>query len=452
MAEPAASLNSGTDLPVVAPTAVHWRILALVAVYVAMCHFNRISMSVAGNERILKDHASDISTTTMGWVYTSYLIVYTICMTPGGWLIDRRGPRAALVLMGFGSAGFVALTGLVGMAFTTAGLLVAALLLVRGLLGFVTAPVHPSGARLVGHWAPLTERIGANGLVVAAACVGIASTYYVFGSLMDWLGWPAAFVVASGVTAILAVIWAWYATDRPGQHPAVNPAERALLEADEPAHEPTTPSLAETWSLLRNRSLIYLTLSYAAVGYVQYLFFYWIEHYFEDELKLGKDTSRLASTICTLAMGVGMFGGGWLADRLQYRIGRRWALASVPAISLLFSAGLLILGIATTDPTWIVIWFALALAGVGTAEGPSWTAAVELGGRRGGTAAGILNTGGNAGGLVAPVLSPFIGERLGWPFAIGLGAIICVVGAILWFWVDPAERVAELEPVEGPLA
>jgi hypothetical protein len=34
-------------------------------------------------------------------------------MTPGGWFIDRFGPRAALMVVAFGSALFVGLTGLV---------------------------------------------------------------------------------------------------------------------------------------------------------------------------------------------------------------------------------------------------------------------------------------------------------------------------------------------------
>ena len=43
-----------------------------------------------------------------------------------------------------------------------------------------------------------------------------------------------------------------------------------------------------------NREVIspgFLTLSYGMLGYVQYLFFYWIEYYFKNELKLPSSQS-----------------------------------------------------------------------------------------------------------------------------------------------------------------
>ncbi len=102
------------------------------------------------------------------------------------------------------------------------------------------------------------------------------------------------------------------------------------------------------------------------------------------------------------------------------------------------SAVLLVLGLVSTEPAWIVTWFALALAAVGATEGPVWTTAVELGGRQGGTAAAICNTGGNAGGLLAPILTPLLAKYLDWPTAIGVGSVYCLFGAVLWKWIKLA--------------
>jgi MFS family permease len=170
------------------PTTVRWRIVGLLMGYAALCHFNRISMSVAGSEQIIPH--SQIDPTLMGMVYSAYLLAYTLCMTPGGWLIDRWGPWAALVLMGFGSALFVALTGLAGAPWMPVALLVPMLLGVRALAGVVTVPIHPAAARTVSYWIPVRGRAWANGLITGAALLGIASTYTVFGRLMDEVGWP----------------------------------------------------------------------------------------------------------------------------------------------------------------------------------------------------------------------------------------------------------------------
>ena len=65
---------------------------------------------------------------------------------------------------------------------------------------------------------------------------------------------------------------------------------------------------------------------------------------------------------------------------------------------------------------------ALALAAVGACEAPIWTTAVELGGRRGGTAAGICNTGGNAGGLLAPIVTPLVSNWVSARFELDANA------------------------------
>jgi dipeptide/tripeptide permease len=41
----------------------------------------------------------------------------------------------------------------------------------------------------------------------------------------------------------------------------------------------------------------------------------------------------------------------------------------------------------------------------------------------------------HAGGLVSPVLTPWLAARWGWESALGLAALIAVVGAILWMGV-----------------
>jgi len=466
------------------PTRVRWRMVGLLMAHAALCHFNRISISVAGNERIMQEYLID--PVTMGMVYSAYLVTYTLCMTPGGWLIDRRGPRAALLLMAAGAAVFVALTGLASMAFpsplplvvgSTVGLLgsplgngplpaavalvaqqsvlmgwplVVALVLVRGLLGIVSAPMHPGAARAVSYWLPAGGRAAANGLVTGAALLGIAGTYTGFGFLMDHFGWQNAFVIAAGATALLAALWAFYATDRPTDNRSVNRQECSLIEPGDgvswivatPGPEPAIRAL-----LFHNRSLLYLTLSYAAVGYVQYLFFYWVQFYFNSVLKLGTEQSRLYATASSLAMAAGMFLGGWLSDRSQQRFGPRRGRALVAGLGMTACALLLVLGLLSAKPWWVVPCFTLSMGALGMCEGTFWTTAIELGGRRGGTSAAIFNTGGNAGGLLAPVVTPLFSAYFSWQAGIGLASLVCLVGAVLWLWIDPAERTRAGEVV-----
>ena len=186
------------------PTAVRWRILALLLAYSFLSWFNRVSMSVAYDEQI--QARLRISEQEIGFVYSALLFAYMLCMTPGGWFVDRRGPWLALVVMGLGSAVFGALTGLVGLLTLHAATVLILLLVVRGAMGVFTAPIYPACGRAIGNWLPERQRALANGAVMGAALLGIASTYTCFGTLIDWFDWPIAFVCTGGVTALVALV------------------------------------------------------------------------------------------------------------------------------------------------------------------------------------------------------------------------------------------------------
>ncbi|APW58825.1 MFS transporter [Paludisphaera borealis] len=402
------------------------RMLVLLMAMIALCHFNRISISVAGAEHLMEEYG--IGEARMGMVYSSYLLVYTLCMLPGGWLIDRFGPWRAFLTLGIGSSILVPMTGLASFATTSSVVLV--LCLIRGLLGVVSAPLHPAAARAVSFWYPPSGRGAANGLVTGAALLGIAVTYTVFGFLMDLVGWPSAFVAAGVATLLLTLAWWAWAGDR------------SLIDDEEPTPIPAGGSegRAAFVALLRNRSLVFLTISYATVSYFQYLFFYWMQYYFDVILKLGKADGRLFTMIPTLAMAFGMMAGGWLADRVQARFPGRIGRIAAPAFAMLASAILLAMGVLGDRPVWVVACFTLAMGALGASESPFWVTSVELGGRRGGLSAAILNTGGNLGGMLAPVVTPLFSGYFGWKAGLGLASALCVVGAGLWLWIDPEEE------------
>jgi sugar phosphate permease len=419
------------------PTSVRWRIVGLLLAYAALVHFNRISIAVAGTERLMDQFK--ISENLMGLLSSAYLLTYTLLMTPGGWFIDRYGPRASLLLVGFGSAVCVGLCGGAGFA-ASAALMVPTLIALRLCMGVTNVPFHPAAADAVSKWIPGPQRGVANGLVNAAALVGISSTYYVFGFMMDRLGWPAAFVVAAAVTGLVSAAWWAYAANTPRQHPGVNDAERLLIGRD--ASGKRTGTRSSSLAPWKNRSVWLLTFSYAAVGYFQYMFFYWMQYYFDKVLGLGKADGRLYATIPAVAMAVGMAAGGWLTDRAQAAWGARRGRAGVTMAGMVASAALLGSGILCRDTSWIVTCFSLALALLGACEGAFWTTATDLGGERSGTSAAIVNTGGNAGGALAPLLTPIASQHFGWKGAIAVACVYCVLGALCWLWIDPDEGVS----------
>jgi MFS transporter, ACS family, D-galactonate transporter len=425
------------------PTNIRWLIVAMLVGLVFLAHFNRIAISVAGSERFI---GRGLSEEEMGRVYFAFLLVYTVGMLPGGWVIDRIGPRWALTGMGLGLGVCAAMTGVLGVFGLAVAALYLPLLVIRGVAGASSITLHPGAARAVSLWFPLSGRSFANGLVTAGALVGIAVTYPGFGWLMDKLDWPLAFVVSGAALFVMGLVWSILAADDPASHAGTNAAERDLVAAG----GRVPPRSAATWhdvlGLFRNRSLVLLTLSYGAYSYVQYLYFYWIEYYFKNTLQLPGEKSREAAFTITMAMAVGMAVGGFAADRLGAWLGHRAGRRLVAFAGMGLCAAFSLIGVVTTDPQRIVWCFSLAFGTLGACEAIFWTTAAGLEPRNGGLACALLNTGGNGVGMLAPLLTPVIGNAFGWQAAIVVACAVCAGGGLLWLGIDPEGKTGQVDP------
>jgi MFS family permease len=407
-----------------------WIVVGLLMLVVALGHFNRIAITVAGAEQIIP--YGGLSETRMGQVYSAFLLLYTLGMLPAGWLIDRFGPRRALTVFCFGSALGVAATSAVGLFCSTATTVWMGLVVVRSAMGAVNAPLHPAAARMVFAHVPMRQKSLANGLVTFAALLGISATFYGFGTLTDRFDWPTAFLITGALTLLVAIIWTVSTRD-------LGTVSRTASNA---RSEKSTRAAFK--HVFRNRGVLCLTASYAALGYFQYLFFYWIEYYFSKIQHAGPDAARWYTTGITLSMGVGMVLGGWLADRASTFFTGRLGRSLVPALGMIGSGLAFELGLFMHDFGSLATLFMLSAGMLGMSEGAFWTTVVELGAPHGGFAASLMNTGGNLGGLLSPVATPALsllfagwyGDALGWRLSLAVAGAISVLGALLWAGVD----------------
>lgn len=422
-------------LPVHAlPASVRWRVVLLLMGYAALGHFNRIAISVAGSEVFIKQLG--ISETAMGWVYTTFLIVYTLCMMPGGWLIDRVGSGRAMTLLGLTMGVLVILTGWLRWMTTTPASLWLGLLLVRGVAGACSAPLHPGAAHAISDVMPPRGRATANGMVTAGALLGIACCYPLFGALMDQFGWPRAFVISGMILAGYGGLWSLLASQ-------VLPVPLS--------REKSAEKQAADWSLLWHGNLWLLTLSYALYSYFQYLFFYWMDHYFTTVLNVPAVESRRITCFIFLAMGAGMVVGGVSTDMVCRRLGTSLGRRSVVLIGMSLAALLGLLGVNISGQWNVAACLAVAMGALGMCEGVFWTTATDIGAKSRGFAGALMNTGGNVGGLISPVLSPMIAQSLGWPGAIAVACVMSGLGAMVWFLINLPQEDETTAPLTPPL-
>lgn len=421
-----------------------WGVVVLLMGYTALGHLNREGLAIVGNEVFIKKLG--ISEVQMGSVYSAFLIVYTIGMLPGGWLIDRIGSGRALTLFGLSLGVLVMLTGTLDWLTSTPLSLWIGLLVIRGLSGACNSPLHPGAAHVASDLMPARHRATVNGLRTAGALLGIAFSYHIFGWLIDHLDWPWVFVVSGGALIACGVLWMLFASP---MLPVPFPQRRAGgvgLLVDELAVETDTtkgltpPACHERRLLLRSGNLWLLTFSYAAYGYFQYLFFYWMDFYFKNVLHVPDAESRQASFYIFLAMGAGMtIGGlctGFMSRLLGTIRGRRCIVMTGMGLGALFA----LFAVNRTDHWSVAMCLAVSMGSLGMCEGVFWTTATDIGGKSRGFSGAFMNTGGNVGGFISPVLTPFMAETMGWPAAITVACVIAGIGGLLWFVIKPPEN------------
>ena len=400
-------------------SSARWRIVMLLVIFAAFGHFNRVGISVAGSEVFIAKMG--LSETKMGWVYTEFLIAYTLGMLPGGWLIDRIGSARAMTLYGYSMGIFVALTGTLGWITNDVQSLWLGLLVIRSFAGLCNVPLHPGAAHVISETMPERSRATANGMVTAGAVTGIAFSYPLFGTLIDRLDWPLAFVVCGMMLMVYGWIWSQM----------TNPylAKERVTSSDASGEHDSRFGLG----LLSQSNLWLLSLSYGAYGYFQYLFFYWMSYYFESVLHVPVVESRWTSFWIMLAQGAGMTVGGLSTDRICQHLGtargRRVIVMTGMGLGAIFG----LLAVNVTEQINVAACLAVSMAALGMCEGVFWTTATDIGGNSRGLSGAFMNTGGNVGGLISPVLTPFMAKQIGWPGSITVACVIAGLGGAVWF-------------------
>ncbi|MDH5576461.1 MAG: MFS transporter, partial [Nitrospirota bacterium] len=221
------------------PSRVRWRILFLLLLISIITYIDRVNISVTARQMMPALGLTDLQ---MGQIFSAFVFGYALFQIPGGWLGDRWGPRRVLTFAVIWWSIFTALTA-VAPTLPLANLIgiMGSLMVVRFLIGIGEAAALPNFNRAVANWHPPHERGLGIGITIGGIGVGSALTPPVTAWIMVNYGWQTAFYVAGGLGIGIALLWYWYATDHPRQHPQVNNAEAELIEGSESLKDLPTP-------------------------------------------------------------------------------------------------------------------------------------------------------------------------------------------------------------------
>jgi ACS family glucarate transporter-like MFS transporter len=295
----------------------------------------------------------------------------------------------------------------------------------RFLLGILSSPTYPAAGRAISLSLPPERQGGANGMVLGSIGIGSAVAPPLLGFVTLHWGWRAALVVVVLLAILVAVLW-WRLAPLTQMSSAARPQAREAMAA-------------ACKSPLRLRSFWFLTASYTLQGYVGYIFVFWFFLYLVQVRHFAFLRAAWLTTLPWMASLIVIPLGGVVSDWAVNRWGSTWGRRSLPLPALALAAGSLLLGARASNAWLAALSLTAATALVLATEGPYWASMTQLSGPQSGIGGGVMNFGSNLGGLVSPVLTPWLAARLGWGTALGLAALMAVVGAILWMGItiDP---------------
>lgn len=417
--------HPSTPAGVIAPatgaerTGVRWRIFAVVFVLVVVNLMDRTALSIA-MPTIAREF--DLTPTMQGVLLSGFFWSYAALQVPGGWLIDRYGPRALI-------AGATVLWGLFQSlaALTTGGI---SLLVTRVGLGAAEAPLFPAGAKLNAHWLSPTERGRGAVLMDSGSPLGAAIGGAVIAFLIvTFESWRLAFLAAGLATLGLGVV-AWLVLrDDPARHPGVNEAERAHIAAAAGATREAPPRIAV-------RSMVGLLLGRMSWAMINFGLLTWGPSYLAQGRGFDLKQMGSATFVIFLSGMAGSLFAGFAADAL---FARGWSRTVVYKGMLGLSGLAVFLAFvalpAVADPVGAVAILSVTLFFLYWGS-LYWSLPTLLAPReRIGFVGGLMNFAGSASGIAVPILTGLILQVTGAYLAVLLFfaacALLYVVGTLL---------------------
>jgi len=361
-----------------------------------------------------------------------------------GFLLDRFSARKLI----FWSA-VISGTGFVGLGFTTG--------IATFFLCFVVVSLGASGVSHAVTWPVIISRWFRRNRGLAT---GLAVTGPIFGSpivilntqIEEALGWR---VVLFGYGALILVGVTMLSTlvrDRPepyGLRPDGDPPEESVSveKSAGPMRRRTDPGLT-LHAVFRTKEFwlftSYLSGTFAVNSAVQ-------GHmipYFQQDIGLSAAWAAVVMSMVFVISGIGRIGGGYLLDRMDYRL----VLAVVAAM---MGIGLLYLQVVAVKTVWATFPFALMFGVSFGCLVPMRGAvgSIMFGTRAIGKVLGLLQGGPIAAGVIGPLFMGLIFDLTGnYSIAIwGLIVISALMVPLSLAMASPAELAKRIErqPIDG---
>jgi ACS family hexuronate transporter-like MFS transporter len=236
--------------------------------------------------------------------YALLVNIFTFCYAGAyigtGWLVDKLGTRASLVL-------FIGLWSLatIGCGFASTFVMFA---ICRAVLGLAEPGNQPVTIRALTLWTPINRRGLTMSLVGAGGTVGSIAAAPLIAWLATQWGMGAAFVIPGIIGLLIGAVW-WFVYRNP------------QATAHEGAHKKEAVPAIRWVRLWRERSLRGIVLARFISDPVWYFCLFWMPGYFQEQRGLSLEQAGQIGWIPFFAASLGGISMAALSDRMGRRMG-----------------------------------------------------------------------------------------------------------------------------------
>jgi MFS family permease len=393
-------------------------VYVLLFTLLAISMLDRINLSVAGTS-IAKE--MDLNPTELGYLFSSFLWIYILCLLPWGTITDRIGTRRSIG----GAVIFWSIAQLcTGLAPTLTTLFAS-----RLGLGIGEAAVNPGANSVIREWAPRSERGLASAIWISGSLAGPVVGALLVSWLVTDFGWRWSFVITAGIGVVWAAVW-WAVFHRPEHASWLSASERAKILNERAAERADAGPAVGYRGLLASPTMWGLAFTQGCMTYTAYFFLTWLPGY----MQMSRGFSIMQSGIYTaLPYGFAIIfcvALSYLSDRLldsssPHSGARRKAVA----FGNLATAAVLLIPLASSFGV-IMVLLTIGLTFSGASQ--SWNFALTNDllrhHRDVGRAFAFLTLGGNSFGILAPIVTGYLVTSTG---SFTIPFIVCGVLAVL---------------------
>ena len=414
--------------------ALRWWIVSLLTLGTVLNYLARSTLSVAAPT--LKAEFA-MSTEQYSWVVLAFQGSYTVMQTVAGSVLDALGTRLGFFLFAAGWA-----LANIAHAFATGWPSLAAF---RALLGATEAAAIPAGAKTVAEWFPPRERPLATSAFQMGTSLGNMLAPPLVAFCILWWGWQSAFVVTGALSLGWALLW-WFGYRAPADHPALGPAEHAMIVAGHAEDVRGKP--ATRGEVLRSRAFWAIAVPRFLAEPAWQTFNFFIPLYLVSAWHLDLKSIALWAWLPFLAADFGSLAAGLLPPMLMRRgatlTGSRMVTMTLGALCMVGPACIGLAG----SPGLAIALFCVGGFAHQLLSGALITLCADLfDSRTVGTASGMAGSAAWIGGMLFTFAIGKSADAFGYnPLFVALALLDVAAAALLWSLLSAPRRAAAPRP------